>query len=85
MAVLKWLDADIASLTTDDAEVVRELEEADAYCQSMYKRLIKLDTCLKEQVCGSSSSVPASGGSSSSNHARLPTLDLPLFSGDLTE
>ena len=73
MAVLKRLDEEIIALTQDEEAVITAIEEADDYCQSVYERLVKLDSCLTQH-----------GGSMRSSQAKLPKLNLPTFNGDMT-
>uniref|UniRef100_A0A1X7V6K8 Uncharacterized protein n=1 Tax=Amphimedon queenslandica TaxID=400682 RepID=A0A1X7V6K8_AMPQE len=74
MVAIKRLDEEIIALTQDE-EVIAAIEEADDYDQSVYEQLVRLDSHL------------APSGSANvlhDNQVKLPKLNLPTFSGDVT-
>ena len=78
---LKKLDEDIIERTQDGAEVVREIGEADVFNEGVYEILARVEACLRGPS-GREGVVTRSGQGAGT---KLPKLDLPKFSGEVTE
>ena len=78
---LKKLDEDIIERTQDGAEVVREIGEADVFNEGVYEILARVEACFREPS-GRGGVVARSGQGAGT---KLPKLDLPRFSGEVTE
>ena len=78
---LRRLDEEILALTENEADVMREIEEADECMQQIYDKLVRIDAFVRKPSNASGAKVSATH----STQAKLPKLNLPKFSGDLTE
>ena len=76
LETLRKVDEKIVVLIDDGDEVIREIEESDAFNHDLSNRLVALVRHIESKG--------ATGGSHTSK-ARLPKLNQPVFSGDITE
>lgn len=78
---LRRLDEEILALTENEADVMREIEEADECIQQIYDKLVRIGAFVGNPSNASGPKISATH----STQAKLPKLNLPKFSGDLTE
>ena len=85
------LDDEIFELIEYEADLVSEIDTADAYKQTIYDTLVKVDEQINAITDSSAASPRTSHASSSTpaatvGHAtRLLKLQLPTFNGDITK
>jgi len=78
LGILHQLDREILDLLTEEADILREIAQADEYNQEV------VDTQLKLRELLTSGTTPTSASKASQN-ARLPKLSLRTFDGDITQ
>ena len=76
LEALKRKDEEVVDLIDDGDEVIREIEDADAFNENVSNVLVAL---------GRIADVQGASKKSQSTRAKLPKLNLPVFSGDVTE
>ena len=76
------LDREIVALI-DGEELTKEIEEADAFKENIFRALAKIDSNLREHSRTEASDRPSRA--SASSQAKLPKLELRPFNGDVTQ
>ncbi|XP_011408774.2 PREDICTED: uncharacterized protein LOC105315733, partial [Amphimedon queenslandica] len=80
LTALKKVDEEIIELIDDGEAIVREIDEADRFNETVYEMLARVEAKLKKSVEKESVSAYKS-----SVRAKLPKLDLPVFNGEITK
>uniref|UniRef100_A0A1X7TBP2 Tubulin-specific chaperone A n=1 Tax=Amphimedon queenslandica TaxID=400682 RepID=A0A1X7TBP2_AMPQE len=76
LEALKRKDEEVVDLIDNGDEVIKEVEDADTFNENISNVLVALSRIAK---------IEGAAKGSHSGKAKLPKLNLPVFSGDVTE
>ena len=76
LETLKKLDDEVVDLITDGDEVVKEIEESDLFNEDVSNKLVQIDRHIRHKDAAVDSH---------ESRAKLPKLNLPVFTGDIME